>query len=96
MARRRSPLEPTGLYDESAIHREAGRRRIARYTQTDYGRAPKLGAATLMLGYAQVPEPAIEAGVRELASAPQAAKRVPTVRPEKRDQPEPRRRMVPP
>jgi hypothetical protein len=47
-----------------------------------------------MLGYAQLPEPAIEAGVRELASALQAAKRVPTVPPEKRDQPEPRRRMV--
>lgn len=65
---------PAG-YDEQAVRREANRHRIALYTQSDYGRGSEEGGTTLMLGYAQSPEPTIDAGVRELAGALQAAVR---------------------
>ena len=39
----------------------------------DYRRRRPPGRPTLMLGYAQLPEPAIRAGVRELAAAVRAA-----------------------
>jgi GntR family transcriptional regulator/MocR family aminotransferase len=53
--------------DAEAIRAEARRRRIELNTLRDYreGAAPP----TLMLGYAQLSEPAIRAGVRELAGA---------------------------
>ncbi len=58
---------PAG-HDELAILEEARRRRIAINTLAEY-RIAAPGPPTLLLGYAQVPEPAIRAGVRELADA---------------------------
>ena len=54
---------PAG-YDDVAIKAEAAASRIVFNTLRDYSEA---GAPTLMLGYGQLPEPAIRAGVRELA-----------------------------
>jgi DNA-binding transcriptional MocR family regulator len=59
--------------NERTIREEAQRRRIALETMADYrpdthGRAP-----VLLLGYAQIPESAIRAGVHELAEAVRAA-----------------------
>jgi GntR family transcriptional regulator/MocR family aminotransferase len=59
--------------DEHAIREEAARRRIRINTMSDY-RANADGPPTLMLGYAQVPEAAIRAGIRELAEAVRAAR----------------------
>jgi GntR family transcriptional regulator/MocR family aminotransferase len=57
--------------DHDAIREEARRRRIELETLSDYGlREPP----TLLLGYGQTPEPAIRAGVRELAAAVRAAR----------------------
>jgi GntR family transcriptional regulator/MocR family aminotransferase len=53
--------------DEDALRAEASRRRIAFETMRDYGRRD--GPPTLLLGYAQLPEPTIRAGVRELRLA---------------------------
>ena len=53
-------------HDHLAIAEEARRRRIELETLGDY--MPH-GPPTLMLGYAQTPEPAIRAGIRELAAA---------------------------
>ena len=39
----------------------------------DYGETAQSGPAVLMLGYGQMAEPAIRAGVRELAAAVRAA-----------------------
>jgi GntR family transcriptional regulator / MocR family aminotransferase len=58
--------------DEQAIREEAARRRIRFNTMTDY-QPHASGPPTLMLGYANVPEPAIRSGVRELAAAVRAA-----------------------
>jgi GntR family transcriptional regulator/MocR family aminotransferase len=65
--------------DEAAIREEAAARRIALSTMRDYrpDGLPVAGPVTLMLGYAQLPEPAIRAGVRELAAAVAAARRRP-------------------
>jgi GntR family transcriptional regulator/MocR family aminotransferase len=57
---------PDGL-DEEAIRAAAQRRRIEFETMSDYGRGD--GPVTLLLGYGRMPEPAIRAGVRELAAA---------------------------
>ena len=51
-------------YDEEAIKAAALERRIAFNVMADYSQC---GVPTLMLGYGQLPEPAIQAGVRELA-----------------------------
>jgi GntR family transcriptional regulator/MocR family aminotransferase len=59
--------------DEAAIASEAARRRIALNTMRDYRDDAQSGPAVLMLGYGQTPEPAIRAGVRELAAAVRAA-----------------------
>ena len=64
---------PTGD-DEQAIRAAAKERRIEIETLADFRLAPGEGPATLMLGYAQLPEPAIRAGVRELADAIRAAR----------------------
>jgi GntR family transcriptional regulator / MocR family aminotransferase len=57
-------------HDLDAIHAEARRRRIELETSADYGLpSPPL----LMLGFARIPEPAIRAGVRELAATIRAA-----------------------
>jgi GntR family transcriptional regulator / MocR family aminotransferase len=52
--------------DEEAIQDAARRHGIHLNTMLDY-REPQSGPPTLMLGYAQSPEPTIRAGVRELA-----------------------------
>jgi GntR family transcriptional regulator/MocR family aminotransferase len=54
---------PTG-YDDRAIKAAAQARRIFFNTMSDYSETK---TPTLMLGYGQLPEPAIRAGVRELA-----------------------------
>jgi GntR family transcriptional regulator/MocR family aminotransferase len=51
-------------HDEQAIQTRARARRIVFSTLSDYAGS---GPPTLMLGYGQLPEPAIRAGVRELA-----------------------------
>jgi GntR family transcriptional regulator/MocR family aminotransferase len=53
--------------DEQAIRAEAWRRRIRFETLADYGIAG--GPPVLMLGYGQISEQAIPAGIRELATA---------------------------
>jgi GntR family transcriptional regulator / MocR family aminotransferase len=53
--------------DEEAIRAAARERRIELETMSDY--RPGDGSVTLMLGYGLLPEPAIRAGVRELAGA---------------------------
>jgi len=57
---------PAGM-DEDALRAEAQRRRIALETMRDYRVDDE--RVTLLLGYAQMPEPTIRAGVRELAAA---------------------------
>jgi GntR family transcriptional regulator/MocR family aminotransferase len=54
--------------DEDALREEAARRRILFETMRDF-RPDDDGPLTLMLGYGQLSEPAIRAGVRELAAA---------------------------
>jgi GntR family transcriptional regulator/MocR family aminotransferase len=54
--------------DEDALREEAARRRILFETMRDF-RPGDDGPLTLMLGYGQLSEPAIRAGVRELAAA---------------------------
>jgi GntR family transcriptional regulator/MocR family aminotransferase len=58
-----------GGHDEQAIRDEARRRRILLSTMRDYRPEGDDGPLTVMLGYAQLPESAIHAGVRELAEA---------------------------
>jgi DNA-binding transcriptional MocR family regulator len=53
--------------DEDALRTEAANRRIALETMRDYEADD--GTPTLLLGYAQMPEPTIRAGIRELAAA---------------------------
>ncbi len=60
-------------HDEEAIRAEAHRRRILFNTTRDYRPAGDEGPLTVMLGYAQLPEAAIRAGVRELAEAIRAS-----------------------
>jgi GntR family transcriptional regulator/MocR family aminotransferase len=55
--------------DEQAIREEARRRRIRFNTTRDYRPEGDEGRVTVMLGYAQLPESAIRAGIRELAEA---------------------------
>jgi GntR family transcriptional regulator / MocR family aminotransferase len=59
---------PGAARDEAAIRAAAARRGIAFEVMGDY-RPDHDGPATLLLGYAQMPEPSIRAGVRELAAA---------------------------
>ena len=54
--------------DDTAIRAAAARHRIALEVMDDY-RPGHDGPATLLLGYAQMPEPAIRAGIEELARA---------------------------
>ena len=61
-------------HDEHAIGEEAGRRRLALATMSEYRIGDRAGPPTLILGYAQTPEPSIPAGVRELAEAVRAAR----------------------
>jgi GntR family transcriptional regulator/MocR family aminotransferase len=61
-------------HDEHGIREEAGRRRLALATMSEYRIGDWAGPPTLILGYAQTPEPSIPAGVRELAEAVRAAR----------------------
>jgi GntR family transcriptional regulator / MocR family aminotransferase len=63
---------PAG-HDEDAIRAEARRRRILFNTTRDYRPEGDEGALTIMLGYAQLSEPAIRAGVKELAGVIRSA-----------------------
>jgi GntR family transcriptional regulator/MocR family aminotransferase len=54
-------------HDEQAIRAAAEAHRIDLETMSDY--RPADGRVTLLLGYGRLPEPAIRAGVRELAAA---------------------------
>jgi len=55
--------------DELAIRDEAARRGISLTAMSDHQLRKRGGPPTLLLGYAGTPEPAIRAGVRELAAA---------------------------
>ena len=59
--------------DEAALREECARRRVAISTISDYTPGAFAERPTLLLGYAQLPEPAIGAGVAELAAAIRAA-----------------------
>ncbi len=60
--------------DEQAILAEARRRRIELATMGPHRMTPGGGPPTLLLGYAQTPEAAIRAGVREVGEAVRAAR----------------------
>jgi GntR family transcriptional regulator / MocR family aminotransferase len=64
-------LPPT--YDDVALREQAGRQRILFNTMSDYREGGDDEAPTLMLGYGDVPEPAIVPGLREIAKAVRAA-----------------------
>jgi GntR family transcriptional regulator / MocR family aminotransferase len=64
----------TDVDDDDAIRAQAGLRRIAIETLSDFSSGTAAQAPTLMLGYAQVSEPAIRAGVHALADAVRAAR----------------------
>jgi DNA-binding transcriptional MocR family regulator len=55
--------------DEAALRSACERRRVAISTLSDYRAGAFAENPTLLLGYAQLPEPAIPAGVAELARA---------------------------
>jgi GntR family transcriptional regulator / MocR family aminotransferase len=62
--------------DEHAIRDAAARRRIEFSTlQAEYDSCTSAPRAVLLLGYAQMPEPAIRAGVRELAEVVRETRR---------------------
>jgi GntR family transcriptional regulator / MocR family aminotransferase len=69
-----APVELTEADDERAISEEAARRRLALMTLGEVRRLAPAGPATLLVGYAQLPEPAIPAAIRELAAAVRAAR----------------------
>jgi DNA-binding transcriptional MocR family regulator len=60
--------------NEQAIREEAHERRVEFETMSDYRPAARDRPPALLLGYAQMPEPAIRAGVHELAKAVRAAR----------------------
>jgi GntR family transcriptional regulator/MocR family aminotransferase len=61
--------------DERAVRDQARSRRVEIETIRDFRRAAGGSPPALVLGYAQMPEPSIRAGVRELAEAVHAARR---------------------
>jgi GntR family transcriptional regulator/MocR family aminotransferase len=61
--------------DEEAIREEANHRRVELETMSDFRPDARGGPPALVLGYAQLPEPAIRAGVHELAEAVRVARR---------------------
>ena len=69
-------VELPDTYDEREIVAEARRRRIDLEAMSDYRLSDAAGPPTILLGYAQIPEPSIRAGVREVAAAVEAARRV--------------------
>jgi GntR family transcriptional regulator / MocR family aminotransferase len=65
-------VELPGGPGEAAIAEEAKRRRVALSTMHEYRHRPLAAPPTLLLGYANVSEAAIRAGVREIAAAVEA------------------------
>jgi GntR family transcriptional regulator/MocR family aminotransferase len=61
--------------DEPAIRAQARARRVEIETMGEYRTAAAGSTPALLLGYAQMPEPTIRAGVRELAEAVHTARR---------------------
>jgi GntR family transcriptional regulator/MocR family aminotransferase len=68
-------VELPGDYDERAVLAEAHARNIDLTTMGEFWIEPGSGPPTLLVGYGQVPEPAIGAAVGELAKAVRAALR---------------------
>jgi GntR family transcriptional regulator/MocR family aminotransferase len=66
---------PAGV-EEQAIVEEARRRRIELATMGEHLAGGPAGPPILLLGYGQLPEATIRAGVRELAEAVRAARRI--------------------
>jgi DNA-binding transcriptional MocR family regulator len=66
-------LQLPGSDNEQAIREEAHHRHVELETMNDY-RPGARRPPTLLLGYGQMPEHAIRAGVRELAIAIRAAR----------------------
>jgi GntR family transcriptional regulator/MocR family aminotransferase len=64
----------TDADDDDTIRGQAGLRRIAIETLSDFSSGRAARAPTLMLGYAQMSEPAIRAGVHALADAVRSAR----------------------
>jgi GntR family transcriptional regulator/MocR family aminotransferase len=64
---------PAGV-DEGALREQARQRGVEIETMSEYGAGASDGAPALLLGYAQMSEPAIARGVRELADAVSAAR----------------------
>jgi GntR family transcriptional regulator/MocR family aminotransferase len=60
--------------DEEAIREEARHRRVEFETMADYRPNATDRPPALVLGYAQMPEPTIRAGIRELSEAVRAAR----------------------
>jgi GntR family transcriptional regulator/MocR family aminotransferase len=60
--------------DEQAIRVQVRHRRIELETMSDYRPENRGRPSVLLLGYAQMSEPAIRAGVRELAKAVRACR----------------------
>jgi GntR family transcriptional regulator / MocR family aminotransferase len=67
-------VELPGDYDEQAILAEAHARSIDLTTMGEFWIEPGSGPPTLLVGYGQVPEPALRAAVGELAHAVRAAR----------------------
>ena len=63
-----------GSDDEQAIREQAHHRRVELETMSDYRPASRSHPPALLLGYAQMPEPTIRAGVHELAKAVRATR----------------------
>ncbi len=68
-------LRLPGRYDEAALREAARRRRLELSTLSDYRPGAFATDPVLLLGYAQIPEAAVAAGVRELAAAITGARR---------------------
>ena len=68
-------VELSAADNERAISDEAHHRRVALETMSEYRSDVVERPPALVLGYAQMPEPAIRAGVREIAEAVRAARR---------------------
>ena len=69
-------VELPGDVDEAALLAACAERRIALETVSTYRSGAAGGPPTLLLGYAKLPEPAIRAGVREIALAVEAARSI--------------------
>jgi DNA-binding transcriptional MocR family regulator len=60
-------VQPRGLVDERALVARAAQRGVALFAFRDRSAEPP--ASTLLLGYANVPEPSIEPALKELRAA---------------------------